>query len=137
MSAWKRVALERLPEYRSAIEAAENPMALWIELHMKLQEVYRATSPDDSLIRRFYEYARWCLQSPGRIGYLSDAGTAAAYAFYEHLPKDARIRRDLPRWMTRGEFTGLREAFRHLLSEQEFAEFEAEFLGSTKKGVWR
>ena len=134
MSAWKRIALEKLPEYRGVIDAADNPMALWIELHLKFEDAYRAEIPTDDLVRRFFDYARWCRQSPGEGGHLSDAGTAAVCAFYEHLPKHAGIRRDLPRWLTRAEFFDLREAFRYHLSEQEFADFEAEFLGTSQRG---
>jgi hypothetical protein len=68
------------------------------------------------------------MDSPGAKGYLSDAGTAAAYAFFEHLPDRRAVRRDLPRWLTRDEFLGLREAFRYHLSAEEFTKFEAEFL---------
>ncbi len=132
MSAWKRTALEKLPEYRGLIEAADNPMALWIELHLKFERV-----SDDDLIRRIFEYARWCMKSSGEGRYLSDAGTAAVCAFYEHLPQNADIRCELPRWLTREEFASLREAFRYHLSEQEFSDFEAEFLDQTKKGVRR
>ncbi len=127
MSAWKRIALEKLPEYRGLIETADTPMALWIELNSEFERV-----SDENLIRRFFEYARWCMQSPGQGNYLSDAGTAAVCAFYEHLPRHSGIRRELPRWLTREEFASLREAFRYHLSEQEFSEFEAEFLGHTK-----
>jgi hypothetical protein len=130
MSAWKRVALEKLPEYRGLIDAADNPMALWIELHLKFE---RAT--DEDLIRRIFEYARWCMQRSGEGRYLSDAGTAAVCAFYEHLPQHADIRRDLSRWLTREEFANLRDAFRYHLSEAEFASFEAEFLDQTKRGA--
>lgn len=69
MSAWKRIAFEKLPGYRYLIEEAENPMALWIELHLKFEDVYKAKPLDDDLIRRFYEYAHWCIQSPGEGGY--------------------------------------------------------------------
>jgi hypothetical protein len=136
MSAWKRVALERLPEYRRVIDDAESPMALWVELHSHFQEAYQTDASDD-LIRRFYEYARWCRQSPGRDSELSDAGTAAVCAFYEHLPRDAAARHDLGRWLTRAEFSDLREVFRYHLSEHEFAEFEAEFLRAPKRGASR
>jgi hypothetical protein len=136
MSAWKRVALEKLPEYRQVIDASESPMALWVELHCRFQEAYQSAAPDD-LIRRFYEYARWCRQSSGTGSELSDAGTAAVCAFYEHLPRDAAARRDLRRWVTRAEFSDLREVFRYHLSEHEFTEFEAEFLRAPKRGASR
>lgn len=134
MSAWKRAALDTLPEYRGIIEAADNPMALWIELQMEFEDVYRNAPLNDDLIRRFYDYARWCMQSPGENGYLSDAGTAATCAFYEHLPQHPAIRRDLHRWLTQDEFTKLRGVFLYHLSDQKFAEFEAEFLAGKKKG---
>ncbi len=135
MSSWRRIALEKLPEYRDLIEHADNPMALWIDLHIKFKEVYRAETPDDGVIRRFYEYARWCLESPGARDYLSEAGSAAACAFYEHLPQNGVIRRDLPRWLSRDEFLGLRDVFRYHLSDEEYRIFEAEFLGKTKKWI--
>lgn len=109
-------------------------MALWIELHLKFRDVYRAEIPDDDLIRRFYEYARWCLESPGEGGYLSDAGTAAVHGFYEDLPQVEAIRRDMSRWLSRDEFMSLREAFRYHLSEEQFTSFELEFLDRIKKG---
>ena len=128
MSAWKRIALEKLPECRQVIESADNPMALWIELQLKFEEVYVDGYRDEDLIRRFFEYARWCIKCPGDAQYLSDAGTAAICVFYEHLPERGVIRRDLPRWITREEFDNLRETFRYHLSDREFAEFEGEFL---------
>ena len=106
------------------------PSASFVELQLKFGRV-----SDDDLIRRFFEYARWCMQSPGEGRYLSDAGTAAVCAFYEHLPQHANICRELPRWLTREEFASLRGAFRHHLSEQEFSDFEAEFLDETKRGL--
>lgn len=137
MSAWKRIALEKLPEYRGLIDDADSPMTLWVELHSKFENAYQAEITDHNLIRRFFEYARWCKQSPGEGRFLSDAGTAAVCAFYEHLPQHAGVRRDLPRWLTREEFADLRETFRHCLSTQEFTYWEAEFLTTTRRDVKR
>jgi hypothetical protein len=53
MSAWRREALQRLPECRQLIETADNPMALWIELHGACQDAYK--KQDEDLIRRFYD----------------------------------------------------------------------------------
>ena len=128
MSAWRRTALETLPEYRQTVADAENPMAMWIDLYLHFKDLYVADELNDELIGRFFKYARWCIQSPGEGRFLSDAGTAAVCAFYEHLPETEMIRRDLPRRLTREEFIGLREAFRYHLSEDKFRELEAEFL---------
>lgn len=127
MSAWRRVALEKLPEYRQIIGAAENPMALWIELTPRFEDAYVDTIKNHGVIRRFFEYARWCLESPGDGGALSDAGTAAVCAFYEHLPEQEAVRRDLYRWLSRNEFLSFREVWRKSMSEEQFREFESEF----------
>ena len=65
---------------RPVIEAAENPMALWIELLGQCQDAYK--KQDEAMIGRFYDYARWCWQSR-----IDDVVTAVACAFYEHLPR--------------------------------------------------
>jgi hypothetical protein len=128
MSAWRREALQRLPECHQAIEAAENPMALWIELHGACKDAYKKS--DEDLIRRFYDYARWCWQS--RIG---DVVNAVACAFYEHLPTTPVMRRDMPRRFGRAVFKELRDVFCYHLSPNEAATFEREFLAAEQKFV--
>ena len=86
-------------------------------------------------MRRSPILAPWLRLWPPRGGFRVAAwiaGTAAVCAFYEHLPQHPDIRRDLTRWLAREEFTDLREAFCCHLPEQDFADFEAEFLGTTK-----
>ena len=110
--------MERLPECREVIEAAENPMALWIELHSKCQDAHQ--QQDEDLIRRFYDYARWCWQSQ-----IDDVVSAVACAFYEHLPTTPVMRRDMPRRFGRAAFKELRGV----------AAFEREFLAAEQKFV--
>ena len=112
MSAWRRQALDQLPECRRIAEAAENPMALWIELSGACEDAY--ARQDEDLIRRFYEYARWCWKSPS-----DDVRTAVACAFYEHLPMEPTLRRDLPRRIGRAEFAELREQERRSFRTRE------------------
>ena len=108
MSAWRREALQRLPECRQVIESAENPMALWIELLSACEDATK--KGDEDLIRRFYEFARWCWKSPS-----DDVRTAVACAFYEHLPTTPVLRRDMPRRFGRAAFNELQDIFRYLL----------------------
>jgi hypothetical protein len=128
MSAWRREALQRLPECRQVIEAAENPMALWIELFGECQDAYK--KQDDDLIRRFYDYARWCWQSR-----IDDVVNAVACAFYEHLPTTPVLRRDMPRRFGRAVFKELRDVFCYHLSPEEAAAFEREFFAAEQKFV--
>lgn len=128
MSAWRREALQRLPECRKVIESADNPMALWIELLGECEDACRKQAED--LIRRFYDFARWCWQSPS-----ADVRTAVACAFYEHLPTTPVLRRDMPRRLGRAAFTELREVFRYHLSPDEAAAFEREFFEAEQNFV--
>ena len=128
MSAWRREAIQRLPECRRIAEEAENPMALWIELLSACEEAYAKGGED--LIRRFYEFARWCWKSPS-----DEVRTAVACAFYEHLPRNPAMRRDIPRRIGRTAFAELREVFGYHLSPEEAIVFEREFLEAEKKFV--
>ena len=133
MSAWRRVALETLPEYSSLIDDAESPMALWVELQTKFMFLSEGGNPDENLIGRVFKYARWCFRSGRTERFLSDAGTAAVCAFYEHLPTNQAIRNDLHRWLSREEFNELSGAFRYRLFEGQFSDFESRFLSGINR----
>ncbi len=120
--------MEQLPECRRIIQAADNPMALWIDLSCACEDAYK--KQDEDLVRRFYDFARWCWKSPS-----DDVRTAVACGFYEHLPTKPVIRRDMPRRFGRGAFMELREVFRYHLSPEDGAAFEREFLEAEKKFV--
>jgi hypothetical protein len=128
MSAWRREALQKLPECRRIIEAADNPMALWIELRGACDDAY--AKQDEDLIRRFYDFARWCWRSR-----IDDVVNAVACAFYEHLPTTPVLRRDMPRRFGRAAFKELRDIFCYHLSSDEAAAFEQEFLAAEQKFV--
>jgi hypothetical protein len=126
MSAWRKTALEMLPEYRQQIEKSETPMALWVELQFQFSFNYKNHS--DDLIGRFYKYAKWCLESPHQGEYLSDAGTAAWVSFYEDLTLENIVQDDVYRWLSKEEFLKLEGAFRYHLEPKEFGEFKESFL---------
>src|SRR2546421_11738239 len=103
-------------------------MALWIELLGECANAYK--KQDENLIRRFYEFARWCWKSPS-----GDVRTAVACVFYEHLPTTPVLKRDMPRRFGRQAFMELREVFCYHLSPAEAAAFEREFLQAEKKFI--
>lgn len=96
-------------------------MALWIELLDECKNACKKRNED--LLRRFYEYARWCRQSPS-----IDVRTAVVCAFYEHLPTTPVLRHDMPRRFGNAEFSELRDVFCYHLSTDEARAFEQEFL---------
>jgi hypothetical protein len=103
-------------------------MALWIELLGGCEDAYK--KQDEDLLRRFYDFARWCWQSPR-----TDVRTAVDCAFHEHLPTTPVLRRDMPRRFGRAAFTELRDVFRYHLSADETAAFEREFSEAKQKFV--
>jgi len=123
MSAWKRKALEMLPEFRGEFEETPNVMSLCIQLHEKLVDAYSHKPLDDDRVRRIYEYARWCLEE-SRNG---DVVTAIVVAYFEHLPANRDVRDDLHRWISLKMFQGLEQPFRYHLSESKWAKFRDDF----------
>lgn len=122
MSVWRRTAIEMLPELKPAIDSAPNSMALWIELYEVLEAAYRRDPPDESLVRRIYEYAGWTWERRH-----PDLGQAVTCAFYEHLADNEAISRDLPRWMTAARFGELEDVFRGWLPADKFERFRRDF----------
>jgi hypothetical protein len=124
MSAWRRQAVERLPEFRAVIESAATPMALWVELVLRFEDAVRLG--DEGLVRRFFAYAEWCWDAaPGQA---TEARTAAVCAFYEHLPLVRGLGDQLHHHLPRQRFLAIQDAFRHHLGEAEFARFRDNYL---------
>ena len=126
MSAWKRQALEYLPECRQVVENSSNPMALWIDLLYECEAACENLNED--LIRRFYAFAEVCWKSSD-----ADLRTAVACAFYEHLPESPGLRRDMPQRFGIAAFNELRGIFFYHLSPEEAAAFEKEFIWAKEK----
>lgn len=123
MSAWRRKAIEELPELSELIETAGSPMALWIDLHLKFED---AAGTDDSLVRRILRYAAWSISD--RSGKLpNESSTAAACAFYEHLPERREHWPLFRQWFSPAEFSRLEPVFHYHLSADELAALRSEF----------
>jgi len=128
VSAWRRVAIEKLPEFRHIIEAAETAGMLWIDLSLKFEDAYEEPVNQD-LAHRVYAFAAWCVAESND----QDIQTAAALTFYEHLPINKKIRRDMANHLTHEEFFGLKELFQYHLAEGEHEEMEQEFLEQSEQ----
>ena len=121
MSAWRREALSNVPELRKIIEAAETPMSMWIELHLRFDDAMRDYESD--LVRRILHFANWCTSSDsGELP--NDTSTAASVAFYEHLPVNRTYWRYFASWFSREKFSQLLPVFSYHLSEEELDELK-------------
>jgi hypothetical protein len=131
MSAWRRVAIEMLPEFRDIIAKAEQPMQLWVEIGARFQDAFR--TGNDDLVRRFFNYAAWCIDTAKPQA--TDASTAAWCAFYEHLPSVDGLPQQLHRFMPRTRFIQVKEAFRYHSGENEFDHVQKVILSNYDNGL--
>jgi len=128
MSAWRREAIARLPEFRQIIEAADRVVFAWTELTVQFERLYSEDVLNRDLISRFYAFARWCVQNPSTGTTAEhDPATAAVVAFYEDVSRCERARSELVSFITAEEFRNLQSAFRYHLSEAEFKELQEQF----------
>jgi hypothetical protein len=109
--------LAALPEYKQVIEAADSPMALWIELRFEFEKAFEAN--DAARVRRIMEYAKWCWD--GRDG---DTVNAVGCGFLEHLPENEGVRARIPEWFNLAELERLRPVFTYHAGEAIVAEIE-------------
>ena len=122
MSAWRREALAALPELRACIEEAPSPMGLWIELRLAFENAVDAGHA--SLVSRLLKYAAWCCSD--RSGALpNDTSTAAACAFYEHLPERKDFWPNFGAWFSAGEFARLLPVFAYHVSPEDLEALKA------------
>ena len=127
MSAWRRLALQRLQKCSKTIERAENIRSLWTDLWLEFERAYQ-DPVDEDFIASVYEYGSWCLVG----SHNSEIQTAAIIGFYERLPLTDRIRKDMPNNLSRADFFGLEEVFRSHLSHSQYSELAQEFLDSRR-----
>ena len=124
MSAWRRQALSHLPECRAIINAADNPMAMWIELHLEFERAMEVANHD--LVGRFMQFAAWCIsEESGKLP--NDTSTAVACAFYEHLPETRKYWPNFPKWFSRSQFEMLLPVFSYHLSPDDFADLKKHY----------
>jgi hypothetical protein len=129
MSAWRRQALTCLPEFRAIVESAESPMAMWIELHLQFDKAMEAG--DLSRVERLLAFAAWCASD--QSGSLpNDTSTAAAVAFYEHLPQKREYWQHFPRWFAGSRFNDLLPVFSYHLSEKEVADLKRAYASTAR-----
>ena len=76
MSAWRRVAIEKIPRYRMLIEHSESIGMLWVDLWCRFVRAH-SDPIDEELIGQIYDYASWCAASPD-----PDTRTAGVLSFY-------------------------------------------------------
>ena len=122
MSAWRRIATEKIPKQRELIQRSESVGMLWVDLWFQFLDAHREPV-DEETIRGVYEFAKWtCMESRD-----AEIATSTCCHFYEDLPTSPLVRERLLRFMTREDVMGLAEVFKYHLTEEEHREFMREF----------
>ena len=120
---WYTKAIETFPEERKDIEnIVGTPMGLWITLCFAFEAAYASVPPNESIIRRIYHFARWCLNQEQDNDARWDLPTCVICGFYEDIPRIPAARRDMPRWFTREEVVLMHQTFKYHLTDAEFEE---------------
>ncbi len=123
MSAWRRTAIEKLPQHRKLIARSESVGMLWVDLWHIFVAAHRPPA-DEATIKSIYEFADWCLAESRN----ADIATSTVCHFYEHLPTETLVRQLLPKNMSRQDFMGMSEVFKYHLSSDEHKAFLREFM---------
>ena len=131
MERWREKAREMFPELTSrldaALESVDSPYTLWYELREAFEAAYDTTPPDESLIRRIYQYSDWCCGQPRTDTAQDDLLTCVSVCFYEYIPLHAKARADMPRWWQPEDLEvgpGKHHAFEYYLDPEQFAELK-------------
>lgn len=127
MSAWRRIAVQKIPKQRGLIERSESVGMLWVDLWFKFVEAHRQPA-DVETIRGVYEFAKWTCAESGN----DELATSTYCHFYEDLPKEPLVRERLPQYMARRDFLELVDVFKYHLTPQEHETFVREFLERAK-----
>ena len=122
MSAWRQIAIEKLPQQRRLIEESESVGMLWDDLWLIFVYAHQP-SIDESTVKGVYEFASWCLIGSNN----EEIQSSAICHFYEHLPTESLVRQELPKHMSREDFIGMKEVFEYHLTAEEHKRFMNEF----------
>jgi hypothetical protein len=116
---WKTEALKRFPEV-SKYESSEwdTPYSCWHSLLFLFEDAYREPR-NESLIKRIYDYFKWCLGQPGGDTAKDDLPTIATL-FLEEMPAISAAMEDMPRWIPYEAVQGSVEIFIYMVGEEGY-----------------
>lgn len=127
MSAWRKKAIECLPELRKDFEDPEESIYLVFSAMLSAAIDFHKENNIDRL-QKIYDFAEWCLRQKS-----NDLWNAAGVSFYEHLGDRAETRQDIRRWVKPDIYAEIRGLLETRLSNKEMEEMDSNYRGATKK----
>lgn len=122
MSAWRRAAIEFLPSQRELVERSEFVGMLWVELWFLSCDAHRPPV-NDAIIRGSYQFAEWTLRNT----HDDDMATFTCCHFYEDLPEEPLVRKQMPKYLSRADVLGLSDIFKQRIGADGFLKLLSEF----------
>jgi hypothetical protein len=127
MSAWRKKAIECLPELRKDFEDPEESIYLVFSAMLSAAIDFHKENNIDRL-QKIYDFAEWCLRQKSK-----DLWNAAGVSFYEHLGDQTETRQDIRRWVKPEIYAEIRELLEVRLSDKEMQQIDSSYRGITKK----
>jgi len=115
---------------------------LWLWLTSAFADAYTKVPPNDALIGRVYEYAKWCSNQPRGSCAENDLLTCVVACFDEELPRIELAMKDMPRWFTRDDLVRFQETTLNRVlttaeTERWWTNWRAAFEKEPKEGAKR
>ena len=93
MSAWRKIAIECLPEQKQYFEDPNTSIyTVFNEILLATRQAHK--SNDIAQLKKFYDFAEWCLNQKDK-----DLWNAAGVSFYEHLGQQPESLKAMPDWV--------------------------------------
>lgn len=115
MSAWRRLALELLPEHKLWIEDKHETFSIY-QLFFGLLPIAKKAHAEKDIdqLERIYKYAEWCWKQKKKAA--PDIHNAVGVAFYEHLVDEEIGRNEISHWIKPEIFFDIKILFKQRLS---------------------
>jgi hypothetical protein len=127
MSAWRKKAIECLPESRKDFEDPDTSIYLVFSELLSAAIHFHKTNDIDRL-QKIYDFAQWCIQQKDK-----DLWNAAGVSFYEHLGDQAETRKEMRRWVKPEIYAVIRGLLEVRLSTEEMKQIDNNYLGAAKR----
>lgn len=123
MSAWRRKALEFLPQFRKEIELADSVTGLWIDISLRFRDA--VDEQDEDFIACTLKYLTWSSSDSAGL----ESQQAVSCGFLEDLTYNKKHWQYFSKWFDTAQFNQYKPSFKYALSEKEFNSLENIFYG--------
>jgi len=126
MSAWRRKALQVIPELRVIIESSNNVTYLWCELESVFSDCFE--KENNELLHKILKYAEWCVSEES--GDSSGETAQAVYCgFLETITYNRKYYPSFKEWFSPAQFEKYKGSFMYALDDKQYKFLEGLYYG--------